>query len=55
MDEGAANRGWERLAPEELNKLRVGAQTAGTWDLRDENEGQAGHEGEGEQAEGDGP
>jgi hypothetical protein len=30
MDEGG--RGWEKLAPEELTKLRVGAQTAGTWD-----------------------
>jgi hypothetical protein len=36
MDEGAGDRPWERLEPEELDKLRVGAQMAGTWDLRDE-------------------
>jgi hypothetical protein len=29
MDEGG--RGWEKLAPEERNKLRIGAQAAGTW------------------------
>lgn len=34
MDEGAGDRPWERLEPEELDKLRVGAQMAGTWDLR---------------------
>jgi hypothetical protein len=29
MDEGG--RGWEKLGPEERNKLRIGAQAAGTW------------------------
>jgi hypothetical protein len=36
MDEEAGGREWERLDPEELDKLRVGAQMAGTWDLRGE-------------------
>lgn len=40
MDEGAGDRPWERLEPEELDKLRVGAQMAGTWDLRGGEEGQ---------------
>ena len=29
MDEGG--RGWEKLGPEERNRLRQGAQAAGTW------------------------
>lgn len=43
MDEGAGDRPWERLEPEELDKLRVGAQVAGTWDLRG-SEGEEGAE-----------
>jgi hypothetical protein len=31
MDEGGGGRGWEKLAPEERNRLRQGAQAAGTW------------------------
>ena len=31
MDEGGGGRGWEKLAPEERNRLRMGAQAAGTW------------------------
>ena len=41
MDEGAGDRPWERLEPEELDKLRVGAQMAGTWDRREADEGAA--------------
>jgi hypothetical protein len=56
MDEGARERDWERLAPEELDKLRVGAQVAGTWDLRKE-AGEPGaqvEDGRAEQGDGDG-
>jgi hypothetical protein len=28
MDEGRGGRGWEKLAPEELNKLRMSAHSA---------------------------
>jgi hypothetical protein len=41
MDEEAGGREWERLEPEELDKLRVGAQVAGTWDLRAQEAGGA--------------
>jgi hypothetical protein len=55
MDEGAGERDWERLAPEQLDKLRIGAQVAGTWDLRQAEESSAQGEGEEGRAElGDG-
>ncbi len=40
MDEVAKGRDWESLAPEEQRKLRVGAQVAGTWGLRQAADGE---------------
>ncbi len=43
MDDGEGGRGWEKLAPEELSKLRVSAESSG-WsqsngDNRDDEDG----------------